>query len=281
MNLLGGARVGLLEARLSSELAELVRREGGVPVCAPAVREASVDVAPLLPALVADLHSGRLKIVVFLTGAGATSLLDQARDAGAYELLVDALHGVTIVCRGPKPAGVLRKHGIAIDVNARSPYTTSELLEELPETLVGSQGVALVHDGGGNPVLVGELQARGARVQELRSYEWRLPADIEPIERLISELVAGRLAAVAFTNQVQARHLFAVASRTGLTGALRDALAHRTIVASIGPTCSHALESEGVPPHVVASPPKMRPLVAAIGAHLAARRDHFTADSTS
>lgn len=280
MNLLGGARVGLLEARLSSELAELVRREGGVPVCAPAVREAPVDVAPLLRALVADLRGERLRVVVFLTGAGATSLLDQARDAGAYEPLVEALNGATIVCRGPKPAAVLRKHGIAIHVNARSPYTTAELLEALPETLVARTGVALLHDGGGNPTLVEALRARGARVREVRSYEWRLPDDVEPIEALILELIDGRLDAVAFTNQVQVRHLFAVASLTGSTRALRDALAHRTIVASIGPTCSHALESEGVPPHVVASPPKMRPLVAAIGEHLAARRDHPTADST-
>jgi uroporphyrinogen-III synthase len=280
VSLLGGARVGLLEARLSSELAELVRREGGVPVCAPAVREATMDVAPLLPSLVADLHSGRLRIVVLLTGAGATSLLDQARDAGAYDLLVEALRGATIVCRGPKPAAVLRKHAIPIHVNARPPYTTTELLDVLPDALVGGQGIALLHDGGGNPALVEALRARGARVQEVRSYEWRLPDDIEPIEALILELIDGRLDAVAFTNQVQVRHLFDVASLTGRTRALRDALVHRTTVASIGPTCSHALEAHGVPPHVVASPPKMRPLVSAIGEHLAARRNHPTADST-
>jgi uroporphyrinogen-III synthase len=280
VSLLGGARVGLLEARLSSELAELVRREGGVPVCAPAVREAPVDVAPILPALADDLRAGLLRIVVFLTGAGATSLLDQARDARGYESLVEALRSATVVCRGPKPAAVLRKHGIAIHVNARSPYTTAELLEVLPETLVGDQGVALLHDGGGNPVLVGALRARGARVHEIRSYEWRLPEDIEPIELLIAEVIAGRLDAVAFTNQVQVRHLFGVASLTGTTAALRYALTHRTSVASIGPTCSHALEERGVPPHVVASPPKMRPLVVAIGEHLAARGGHPNADTT-
>ena len=99
MSLPDGARIGLLEARLSSELAELVRREGGVPVCAPAVREAPVDVAPLLPALADDLRSGALRLAVFLTGAGATSLLDQARDAGEYDGLVEALRSATIVCR--------------------------------------------------------------------------------------------------------------------------------------------------------------------------------------
>ena len=280
MSVLGGAHVGLLEARLSSELAELVRREGGVPVCAPAVREVAADVASLLPALVAHLRAGRPHLVACLTGAGATSLLDQARDAGWYEPLVDALRGVTVVCRGPKPAAVLRKHGITIHVNARSPYTTSELLDVLPETLVAGQGVAIVHDGGGNPALVAALRARGARVWELHTYEWRLPLDVEPIELLISEVIAGRLDAVAFTNQVQVRHLFGVAALAGTTAALRAALRHRTSVASIGPTCSHALEAEGVPPHVVASPPKMRPLVLALGEHLAARHNHPTADST-
>jgi uroporphyrinogen-III synthase len=280
VSLLGGARIGLLEARLSSELAELVRREGGEPVCAPAVREAPVDVASLIPALVDDLRLERLPIIVFLTGAGATSLLDQARDAGAYEPLVDALRGVTTVCRGPKPAAVLRRHGIQVDVNARSPHTTAELLEVLPDALVAGQGVAIVHDGGGNPVLVETLRTRGSRVTELQSYEWRLPDDIEPIEALISYAIDGRLDAIAFTNQVQVRHLFEVAARSGRTAALRFALGHRTSVASIGPTCSHALDERGVPPHVVASPPKMRPLVSAIGEHLAARRGHPTADST-
>ena len=75
MSLLGGARIGLLEARLSSELAELVRREGGEPVCAPSVQESPVDVGARVPALIDDLRQRRIEIVVFLTGAGATSLL--------------------------------------------------------------------------------------------------------------------------------------------------------------------------------------------------------------
>jgi len=278
---LDGARIGLLEARLSSELAALVRREGGEPVCAPAVSEAPLDVASLLPVLVDELRQRRSRIVVFLTGAGATSLLDQARESGMYESLADALRMATTVCRGPKPAAVLRKHGIQVHINARSPHTTAELLEVLPPDLVAAQSVVLLHDGGGNPMLVEELHARGARVLELRSYEWRLPADVEPIENLIAELVEGRLDAIAFTNQVQVRHLFQIGARSGQAAALRDALRHRTVVASIGPTCSHALDEHGVPPHTVASPPKMRPLVAAIGEQLAARRGHTTADSTS
>lgn len=281
MSLLAGARIGLLEARLSSELAELVRREGGVPVCAPAVTEAPVDVAPSLPALIADLRGGRVELVVFLTGAGATQLLEQARANAQYEPLVEALRDATIVCRGPKPAAVLRRHDIRVDINARTPYTTAELLETLPEALVSERGVALLHDGGGNPPLVEALRARGATVHELRSYEWRLPDDLAPIETLIAELIAGRLDAVAFTNQVQVRHLFEVGARLGRRDAIVEALRHRTIVGSIGPTCSQALDAHGVAAHAVASPPKMRPLVTAVGDQIAARRGHPSADTSS
>ena len=276
MSLLAGARIGLLEARLSSELAELVRREGGEPVCAPAVMEAQVDVGTRVPPLIDDLRAGRVEIVVVLTGAGATSLLAQASAIGLLDALIEALSGAVTVCRGPKPAVVLRKHGIPVRVNVPSPHTTPELLEVLPEGLVRGSGVVLLQDGGGNDALAAALRARGARVDELRTYEWRLPIDVGAIEGLIRELLAGRLDAVAFTSQVQVRHLFEVAARMNCSAALRSALRHRTIVGSIGPTCSVALEQFDVPPHVVATPPKMRPLVTAVARCLAERRGHTT-----
>ena len=277
MSLLEGARIALLEARLSSELADLVRREGGEPVCAPAVTEVHTDVRAALPALLDELQSGRCEIVVVLTGAGMTALLEQARDAGVLDPLVEALSGTTTVCRGPKPAAVMRKHGIPVRVNARAPHTTAELLEVLPESIIGGKGMALLHDGGGNPMLVDALRSRGATVTELRSYEWRLPADIAPIEELVESLVAGTIDAIAFTNQVQVRHLFLVGDRMQRSAALLYALRHRTVVGSIGPTCSIALEEYGAPPHVVASPTRMRPLVTAVGEHLAAHRTHASA----
>ena len=279
MTTLGGARIGLLEARLSSELAELVRREGGEPVCAPSVLEAPVDIRARVPGLMDDLRQRRIEIVVALTGVGVSSLLAQASAIGALDALIEALAGAMTVCRGPKPAAMLRKFGIPVRVNAPSPHTTAELLEVLPDGLVRGRGVALLHDGGGNPVLAEALRARRAQVDELRTYEWRLPDDLEPIETLIRELLDGHLDAIAFTSQVQVRHLFAVAARTNRADALRAALRHRTIVGSIGPTCSVALEQFDVPPHVVASPPKMRPLVTAVGQVLAERRSHHIAEN--
>jgi len=278
---LDGARIALLEARLSSELADLVRREGGEPVCAPSVMEAHVDVTKLLPALIDDIHRGRCEIVVFLTGAGLTAVLDQARAVGSYDVLIQAISRTMTVCRGPKPAAALRKNAIPVAVNARAPYTSAELLEVLPTSLVSGKGVVLLHDGGGNPALVDALRSRGAWVEEIRSYEWRLPADTRPIEELVVQVIDGGIDAIAFTNQVQVRHLFEVGARMHRSAALLFALRHRTVVGSIGPTCSLALEEHGAPPHVVASPTRMRPLVTAIGSYLAARRIHDPAKASS
>ncbi|MEO8563109.1 MAG: uroporphyrinogen-III synthase [bacterium] len=281
MSLLEGARIALLEARLSSELADLVRREGGVPVCAPAVTEVHVDVRGLLPALIDDMRQRRCEIVVFLTGAGVLAMLDQARTLGLLDALVEAFSSMTTVCRGPKPAAVLRKHGIAVRVNARAPHTTAELLEVLPASLVAGTGMALLHDGGGNSALVDALRARGAWVEEVRSYEWRLPDDVGPIEELVRQLIDGAIDAIAFTNQVQVRHLFEVGVHMHRSAALLHALQHRTVVGSIGPTCSIALQDHGAPPHVVASPTRMRPLVTAVGTYLAAHRAHDSGRQTS
>ena len=73
---LHGARVGLLESRLSAELAELVRRMGGTPVLAPSVREVprSEETARFLE----RLATGRFSVVVLLTGVGVAALLREA-----------------------------------------------------------------------------------------------------------------------------------------------------------------------------------------------------------
>lgn len=281
MSNLEGARIALLEARLKSELAELVRREGGEPVCAPAVTEVLVDVTERIPVLIDVIQGGGCEIVVLLTGAGLAALLEQADGIGVRPQLVEALSKVALVCRGPKPAAVLRRNGLPVTASARTPHTTAELLELLPAQLVERKGITILHDGGGNPALATELRARGAKVTELRTYEWRLPDDLAPVERLVDELIGGRIDVVAFTSQVQARHLFDVAARMQRSDALLDALRRRTIVASIGPTCSQALTDLGTPPHVEASPPKMRPLVTAIADFLALRRAPLPAEITS
>ncbi len=264
MNGLAGIRVALLEARLSSELAAMIRRAGGEPYCVPAVRESALDCRQAVEMFLNGLAGGAFALVIFLTGVGAKALIDEADRLGRQAELLAALRKVMVVCRGPKPVAVLKRHEVPIALTAREPHTTVELWETLAGVELAGKGVAVIHYGERNSVLAAALKAHGAQLEELCLYEWLLPERIEPLQELVQNIISGQIAAVAFTSQIQARHLFQVAQGLELSSALLEALNTQTIVASIGPTCTAALNELGIMPAVIPNHPKMGQLVAAL-----------------
>ena len=276
MSDLGGARVALLEARRGSELAGLVTRHGGVPISVPAVREAALPAAAAVSAFLDAFAAGTVQVAVFLTGAGAGALFEEADRLGRLAELRAGLGRVTVAVRGPKPAAALQKQAIPIALRAQPPHTTAELLCALAQTDLRGAGVALVHYGERSDTLSAALCQRGARLHELCLYEWLPPADPAPLRALVADLIAGRVDAVAFTSQVQARHLFQAAATVGQTDALREALNARVIVASLAPTCANALRALGVTPRVIPAHAKMGHLIAALAADIARRAGRGT-----
>ena len=71
-------RIALFEARLASELAELVRRYGGEPVVAPAVRETPHAAPRETQAFIEALAREPEAVIVFLTGAGVAEFREPA-----------------------------------------------------------------------------------------------------------------------------------------------------------------------------------------------------------
>jgi uroporphyrinogen-III synthase len=264
---LRGARVALLEARRESELASLVRRHGGEPICAPALREVERDCREEVERAI-DAASGRHAVVVLATGVGLDRWLSTASALGRAEETHAALAGATVVCRGPKPVAVLKRERLTAHVRVPPPHTTAELLASLESVDVRDRAVVFVHDGGGSRTVPLALERRGARVVEIQPYTWGLPEDIEPLRALVHSILEGGIDAVAVTTQVQARHLLQVAESMGLREALGVAMRERVVVAAIGPTSAHALDELGIPAHVVADPSKMGPLVIALAGEM-------------
>jgi uroporphyrinogen-III synthase len=270
---LRGARIALLEGRMSGELADLVRRHGGEPVSAPALREDPIPSGDAVARFIDELREGRIEFVILLTGVGVSALVREADALGRLPELIDGLERATTVCRGPKPAGALAKLPVTVDVRVPSPHTTADVIDTLATLDIDGRGVALVHYGERSAPLTAALRARASHIEELCLYEWRLPEDIEPLRALIREVIAGRIDAVAFTSQIQVRHLLQVADDIGRRDMLLHAFARGPIVAAIGPTCAEALETAGITPHVVPDPPKMGPLLSALATQLATRTD--------
>src|SRR3989442_15197856 len=111
-------RLVLLEARMESELANLARRHGLDPVSVPALREETVDCANEVSALIDALARGGVDYVIFQTGVGVSTLLDEAEKLNRRDELTEALKRIQIVARGPKPTAVLARCGLRPTISA-------------------------------------------------------------------------------------------------------------------------------------------------------------------
>ena len=141
-------------------------------------------------------------------------------------------------------------------------------MSEIP---VQAERVLVQRYGAANQLLREALEQRGAGVQEITTYRWALPADIQPLNRLLEALAGSGVDAVVFTSAVQIHNLYAVAEKAGRASELANQL-NRLVVASIGPVCSRALREHGVTPSFEADPPKLGPLVAALDGALSVTR---------
>ena len=262
--------VAILEARTGAHLAELVSRQGAVPLLAPALEEVP-DVDPAaVGMLLQDWVAHPFRMMIFQTGVGTRALFRVTDSLGSTPKLLGLLEQATVVVRGPKPTGELKARGVRIDVRAASPFTSDTVMAAITASPLTGARVVVQRYGEANRRLCEALTARGASVQEIATYRWALPEDTGPLERLIDALARSAVDAVVFTSAVQVKHLFAVAERMSRTAEL-PALLRGLIVASIGPVCSRALEERGITPTFEADPPKLGPLVAGLKAALEAQ----------
>jgi uroporphyrinogen-III synthase len=265
---LRGKTVALTESRRGPELAALVTKLGGIPYQAPAVREVPCADRGPARAVLERIYRGEVQVVIFLTGVGARAFFDLASESGLRERLLAMLESVFVCARGPKPIAVLREAGVRVDLVPKEP-TSSALLSALNAVrdLRGTV-VAVQRYGDDNPVLLNELRALGATALDIPLYEWAPPEDETGLERLVADLIAGRVDVLAFTSSPQVANLFAVADRLGRRPELQSALETTITVATIGPVCEAALRERGVIPSIRAEKGTMGALIHAIAEHV-------------
>jgi uroporphyrinogen-III synthase len=260
--------VAILEARTGAHLAELISRQGAVPLLAAALEEVP-DVDPAaLATLLEDWGARPFRMMIFQTGVGTRALFQVTDTLGSTPRLLELLGKATVVVRGPKPLGELNARGVRIDIRAASPFTSETVLAAIAGVSLDGARVVVQRYGEANRALCAALTARGASVQEIATYRWALPSDLGPLEKLVDALARRAVDAVVFTSAVQVKHLFAIADRLGRAAEL-PGLMRGLVVASIGPVCSRALEERGITPTFEADPPKLGPLVAGLKAALA------------
>lgn len=266
-----GKTIAILESRVGPQMADLVRKHGGMPLWAPALAEVPDLDRTHLEDLIAGWRSRMPDVFIFQTGVGTRALFAGTDELEATPELLRWLAEATVVARGPKPTAALRSRNVRIDVSAEDPFTTHEVLAALDAARpVRALEVVVQRYGDTNRELTRELESRGARVTEIATYRWSLPEDTKPLLDLIDALERDDVDVVAFTSGAQVGNLFDVAERHGRTKALRSGL-EGALVASIGPVCSAALREFGVRVDIEARPPKLGPFIAAIDGAVSGR----------
>jgi uroporphyrinogen-III synthase len=256
-----GLRILSLESRRAKEMEALIRREGGDPFVAPSVQERALDDQGEAIRFVEQLEAGEFDMVICMTGTGLAFLRDQVAAHSSIERLGSALQKTTIVSRGPKPLPILRELSVRAQLVIPEPNTWKEIVDAVRDR--PERRMAVLEYGRPNPEMNVALESLGARVTPVVLYRWELPDDVEPLRRAANGLARGEFDVVLFTSSIQLDHLLEVSESLGLQPQVVKALHEFTVVASIGPVMTAALEVAGFCVDIVPMHPKMAALVRA------------------
>lgn len=249
------------ESRMAVEMARLIGRYGGKPLVVPALREIPLEDNSAALEFGIRLMTGRIDMLILLTGAGTIALFDLLKMRYPWPSIVEALAQTAIVARGPKPAAVLRALGLQPTATVPEPNTWVDVVRTVDERLpVMGLRVAVQEYGIPNPVLLEALQRRGAAVFQVPIYKWTLPDDLVPLRQSIDNMIAGEVGVLLITNAVQVDHVMQVLELDGKVEPFRSALT-KMVVASIGPTASERLSHHDWPVDFEPSHSKMGVLV--------------------
>ena len=269
---LSGLKIAAFESRMAGPMADLIRKHGGVPIEAPALREVPIGGNPQALAFANGLIAGEFDLVIFLTGVGARFLIQEVEPQVARDDVFAALARATVVVRGPKPMSVLREWKVRIDVQVPEPNTWRDLIAALDARgPIAGLRVAVQEYGKPSPELCSALRDRGAVVTSVPVYRWALPEDAAPLREAARAIAAGGIDAALFTAAQQVAHLLQVADEEGVGPGLREALRGRVLVGSIGPTTTETLRENGLEPAFEPEHPKMGHLVVALAEFVRSR----------
>jgi len=263
-----GLKVLSLESRRAKEMESLIRREGGEPFVAPSVQERALENQREVLKFVDRLDAGEFDLVVCMTGGGLSFLRELAiadTDNTTLSRLAEGLRRTFIVARGPKPVPILRELGARAQIVVPEPNTWKEVVAAVASR--PERRIAVQEYGRPNREMTAALEALGAKVTPFATYRWELPADVEPLREAARRLAARDFDVVLFTSSIQLDHLLEIARQPGIELQVMDALANHTVIASVGPIMTEALEAAGLPVDIVPLHPKMAGLVKAAAEH--------------
>jgi uroporphyrinogen III methyltransferase/synthase len=257
---LGGRLIVVTRAReQSASLAGLLEAAGGRVLAVPTIAiESPQSWEPLDRALagIADYDW-----LVFTSANGVAMVRRRLAGRG---LGAEALAGPRVAAIGPATAAALARFGCRVDLTPAE-YVAEALADGLRGRLAPGARVLLARAAEARDVLVRELEAMGARVDEVAAYRTRPAA--EGAAALREALAAHRVDAVTFTSPSTVKHFAALFRPPELAQLMAG-----VVVAVIGPITRAAAAGAGLAPSVMPAEYTVPALARAIVDHFESGR---------
>ncbi len=243
---LEGITVGLFETRRQREFSAMFAARGAQVVACPLIFPESRGVEEPVRTFIEEAIAGKFAVVIFYTGIGIQAVLDAAQHLDKYDALKDALARMTVIARGPKGKGALKRHNLTPDFLA-DPPTTEGLIKLVEGLDVRGKGAAVALAGDQpSSGLAKALERGGGQVYQFAPYHYRLPEDLSEIRAFMQRLLAGEIGLLAFTTPPQVTILMDAAEKLGLVQNLRETMNSSVTVAAVGTVTAGTLARYGV-----------------------------------
>jgi uroporphyrinogen-III synthase len=276
---LRGITVAITSSRRASELANLVRKFGGIPYIVPTI--GIKNNRPLnseCDHFIETISNDKMHFFIFMTGVGVFNLFQNLQKSHRLNTVNEKLQDTIVIARSNKPKMELRKFGIKTnyvpDIN-----TIEGIFNLLNSFDVKNKNIGILWHGDSSDPFKKKIESLGANVFDFSSYSYSTSLEQEnatmlkemgydyvapnekKIESLIEDIMNGTVDSITFTSPPAAKEFFVSAKRNNKFDSLKDKLNNTVLVVSVGPSTSNMLAQFHVLVDIMPTTYRMGPMI--------------------
>jgi uroporphyrinogen-III synthase len=276
---LRGITVAVTSSRRASELADIVRKFGGIPYIAPTIGiKNNNELNSECNHFIETISNESMHFFIFMTGVGVFNLFQNLQKLQKLNTVVEKLQDTIVIARSNKPKMELRKFGIKTNF-VPNINTIDGILNLLKRFDIKNKNIGILWHGDSSSSFKKKLASLGASVFDFSSYSYSarleqtnasmleemgydyVAPDEEKIKMLIEDIMKGTVDSITFTSPPAVKEFFEFATRNNKINLLKDKLNSTVLVVSVGPSTSKMLAMFYVLADIMPTTYRMGPMI--------------------
>ena len=276
---LRGITVAVTSSRRASELADIVRKFGGIPYIAPTIGiKNNSQINSECNHFIETISNESIHFFIFMTGVGVFNLFQNLQKLQKLNTVVEKLQDTIVIARSNKPKMELRKFGIKTNF-VPNINTIDGILNLMKRFDVKTKNIGILWHGDSSSSFKKKLASLGANVFNFSSYSYSarleqtnasmleemgydyVAPNEEKIKILIEDIMKGTVDSITFTSPPAVKEFFEFAKRNNKINLLKDKLNSNVLVVSVGPSTSKMLAMFYVLADIMPTTYRMGPMI--------------------